>query len=84
MKGVKMEIDAVIGNTQIDIYLPEDRMMIYCGDLRATPLDKVKQKQLKKLARTKKCRFVAINGFEFYKGLNTTLFKLKQQRLFPK
>jgi len=82
MKGIPYKVDVEMDHHAVDIVLPNQQMMIYCTEHRDDPLEKSKIQNLRNYARSNGYRLVVIHKDNFYRGLNTTFFKIKQQRIF--
>jgi hypothetical protein len=82
MKGIPYKVDVEMETHSIDIVLPNEHMMICCVENHEDPLQKTRIHELRNYAKTIGYRVVVVHKDNFYRGMNATFFKLKQQRIF--
>lgn len=82
MKGIPFKMDVEMDSHRVDIVLPDEKMMILCIENHDDPVQKAQTQQIRHYAKSIGYRLVVIHKDNFYKGMNTTFFKLKQQRIF--
>ncbi|MGV3488940.1 MAG: hypothetical protein ACO1OC_10185 [Tuberibacillus sp.] len=82
MKGIPHKVDVNMDEHTVDIVLPNQHMMIFCSEQHEDPLEKSKIQNLRNYAKSIGYRLVVIHKDNFYRGLNATFFKLKQQKIF--
>jgi len=82
MKGIPYKLDVEMENVSVDIVLPNEHMMIFCSEDHEDPLEKSNIQHLRNYAKSIGYRLVVVHKDNFYRGLNATFFKLKQQKIF--
>lgn len=82
MKGIPFKVDVEMDSHPIDIVLPNEHMMISCVENQDDPMQKIRIQQLRNYAKGIGYKLVIVHKDNFYRGMNATFFKLKQQRIF--